>query len=310
MTTLGDGHIPVLLQEVLRVLAPERGGRFLDATFGGGGHTRALLDAGADTQVIAFDQDPEAATRADAFAATYGERFRLIAENFSRIADLDGLFFDGILFDLGVSSFQLDDLARGFSFRGSAATDMRMDTRTGQTAAAFLETASYTDLVHAIRNLGEETSWRRVVDAIMAARGTGKLQDTATLAELIEAAIPKRPGKPSRIHPATLSFQGIRMAVNQELETLEAALPAAFERLAPGGALVVIAFHSLEDRIVKRFSRRMAGRPEHRGDATVQDERTVRATLLNSRPVTATEAEIAANPRSRSAKLRALRKLP
>ncbi len=304
----GYEHLPVLLREVLGLFLQTSGRRYLDATFGGGGHTRALLKAEAAVTVVAIDCDPEAAVRAREFSDKYPGRFRFFDLKFSDLDRMEEDKFDGVLFDYGVSSFQLDREERGFSFRKSAPADMRINPREGQTAAQFLETAPRGELVRAVKVYGEEKAWKQVVKAILAARGTGVLGNTSSLAKLISNTIPAPVRRRSKIHPATKTFQGVRIAINGELEQIQSALPKAFALLVPGGVLAAISFHSLEDRIVKRYFRHLCGQPLDRNDSTPAQMRPVFAEALTRRPITASEDEMAQNPRSRSAKLRAVRK--
>ena len=302
-------HIPVLLDEALEALASGPANRYLDCTFGGGGHTQALLESSEDAEVVSLDCDPDAGIRAKPLAEKYGERFRFCDLSFQCLDDASSEGeFDGVLFDLGISSFQLAEAEKGFSFRLDAPLDMRLNPREGQSAAGFLETAPRESLVRAIREYGEERRWNRVVNAILEARGSGKLQRTVSAAEVVSKAIGNTGRKP-RMHPATKTFQGIRIAINGELEAIAVALPKAFRALKPDGFLVVIAFHSLEDRIVKRFMRRMAGRPEHRRDSSSIHERVAYAKLTSTKAVKPSTEELERNTRSRSARMRVLQKI-
>jgi 16S rRNA (cytosine1402-N4)-methyltransferase len=302
-----SGHEPVLSGPVVAYLAEERSGLFLDATFGGGGHTRAILEADSSNKVVALDCDPEAIERGRELQKSYPGRLVLHHMNFEDLGTLEEDGFIGILFDFGVSSYHFDDAHRGFSFREDAPLDMRLNPEAGQPASQFLKKASYFELVEAVRNFGEEPRWRRIVSAIESARNTDQLERTLAFAKLVEDAVGGR--RPmDRIHPATRTFQGVRIAVNRELAVIESALPAAFDKLLEGGRMAAISFHSLEDRIVKRFFRRMAGRPEHGRDSRPGQFRIRQATMLTRKPVVADDEEVTRNPRSRSAKLRVLEK--
>jgi len=303
------GHVPVLLEECMDHLDPGKGGRYADLTFGGGGHSRAILEANESNSLVAFDCDPDAQARAGEISESFGDRFRfndLSFREMDKVSSPDE--FDGVLMDLGISSFQLTEPSKGFSFRLDAPIDMRLDPRVGQSAADFLETASRESLVRAVREYGEERRWNRVVNSILDARGTGELLRTMSAAEVVSKAVGGSKSR-QRIHPATKTFQGIRIAINGELESLALTLPKAFRALKVGGTLAVISFHSLEDRMVKRFMRKMAGRPEHRGDSRYQQDREAYAELFQSKAIFPAKAEVERNPKSRSARLRVLRKL-
>ena len=302
-------HVPVLLEESMGFLQPENGGRFADLTYGGGGHSEAILEASDSTELMSFDCDPDALIRSENTTNLFGDRFTFHDLSFQKMDEVSSAEdFDGVLMDLGISSFQLMEPLKGFSFRLDAPIDMRLDPRVGQSAAEFLETASRESLVRAVREYGEERRWSRVVNAILEARGTGVLQRTMSAAELVSNAVGGFRIR-QRIHPATKTFQGIRIAINGEMEALALTLPKAFRALKPGGVLVVISFHSLEDRMVKRFMRKMAGRPVHRWDRSVLDERKVCAELLNTKIIAPSSKEVEENPRSRSARLRVLKKI-
>jgi 16S rRNA (cytosine1402-N4)-methyltransferase len=301
-----QGHTPVLLQEVLAGLGIRADGRYCDATFGRGGHTAAILDAlGPAGRVVAIDRDPEA-IRAGRLRFGDEPRLTLIRGSFARLDELvrtagvEGEL-DGVLLDLGVSSPQLDEADRGFSFMQDGPLDMRMDNETGQTAAQWLARASERELADTLHRLGEERFARRIARAVVAARAEAPIERTGQLADVIAAAVPTRePGK----HPATRSFQAIRMRVNAELESLEAALPQALGLLAPGGRLCVISFHSLEDRLVKRFMRREAqGDPVYAGLPEIPPHARPRLRLVGG-AVMPGAAEVERNARARSAVLR------
>jgi 16S rRNA (cytosine1402-N4)-methyltransferase len=299
-------HTPVLLEEVLVALDPRAGGCYLDATFGRGGHTAAILErVGQEGRVIAIDRDPEA-IRAGRERFASERRLTLVQSPFSRlgavVAEL-GLAgsIDGVLLDLGVSSPQLDEPARGFSFAQDGPLDMRMDPGAGATAADFIAKASEREIARVIREYGEERFAKRIAREIVAARRVEPVERTAQLAEIVSRAVPTRePGK----HPATRTFQAIRIHVNDELREIETALEGALSVLAAGGRLCVISFHSLEDGLVKRFMQKhsvedpvYAGLPEVPPHARPKLRRVGRA-------IHPSEQEIAANPRARSAILR------
>ena len=283
-----------MVAEVLEHLALERGGLFVDCTVGYGGHTREMLDAGA-TRIVGFDRDPDALAHARQMLAAYESRVDLVHSDYRRLNDvLDArgvMEVDGLLADLGVSSMQLDEPGRGFSFRRNDPLDMRMDRTSGPTAAEAIRDADERTLADVIYEFGEERHSRRVARALVDARARGAVETTGQLADIVRRAIPRKGY--SRIDPATRTFQALRIWVNRELEGLDAFLRAASSRLAPGGRMAVITFHSLEDRIVKHTLR------------ALQAEGTVGLVVRTKRPMVPTEAEIERNPRARSAKLRA-----
>jgi len=302
------GHIPVMLHEIVAALAPRSGGVYLDGTFGGGGYAAAILEA-ADCILWAIDRDPDAIARGADLAARYPARLRLIHGQFGDMttllanAGVDSL--DGIVLDLGISSFQIDDPARGFSFRADGPLDMRMG-RDGTSAADLVRNLDERDLADMLFEFGEERASRRIARAIVAARAQAPIETTARLAEIIRSVLP--PDR-SGIDPATRSFQALRIGVNDELGEVERALAQAVKLLKPGGRLVVVSFHSLEDRMVKRFMGDVAGRSpglsRHHPGGLVERARP-EYRLLSVKAGRPTEAEIALNPRSRSARLRAL----
>jgi len=303
-------HISVLLREACDALLPERGGTLVDGTFGRGGHSRELLRRmPADARLIAVDRDAAAAAEA---ARIDDPRFTFVAAHFGELArvlaERNIAAVDGILLDIGVSSPQLDDAARGFSFMRDGPLDMRMDQGSGPTAADWIATASVDELAGVIRDYGEERFAPRIAAAIAAARERQPVERTLQLAQVVEKAVPARW---SGQHPATKTFQAIRIHVNRELEELRMALTAVPGLLAPGGRLAVITFHSLEDRIVKLWMREQAGRtPEDPRLRHLPAAQTTPAAMkLVGRDIAPTEEEVAANPRARSARLRVAEKL-
>jgi 16S rRNA (cytosine1402-N4)-methyltransferase len=291
-------HIPVMPVEVLAHLRPEQGGLFVDCTVGLGGHSRALLEAGA-SRIIGFDRDLDALARARETLAPWGDRVELVHADYRAISDvLDSKqidHVDGTLADLGVSSMQFDAPGRGFSFMRDEPLDMRMDRTGGETAADLVAQSSERDLADAIFQFGEERFSRRIARALVEARGEAAVDTTGRLAAIVRRAIPHR-GAHLRIDPATKTFQALRIWVNRELDGLDRFVDTAARRLRAGARLVVITFHSLEDRIVKHTLRALQQR-----DGVVQ--------VLTKKPLVPTDEEVDRNPRARSAKLRAAERM-
>jgi 16S rRNA (cytosine1402-N4)-methyltransferase len=287
-------HEPVMTREVLAFLQPEKGGVFVDCTVGMGGHTLALLEAGA-TKVIGLDRDPAALRVAADTLSRYGDRVELVHSDYRAIASVleaRGIsHIDGTLTDMGMSSYQLDTPGRGFSFQREDPLDMRMDTTSGPTAADFLRSANEEEIANAIYTFGEERFSRRIARSIVQARESAPLETTAQLAAIVRKAVPRHGF--SRIDPATRTFQALRIRVNHELDGVDAFLGVVAQRLKAAARLVVITFHSLEDRIVKHTLRALA--PRNGGPLRI----------LTKKPITAQADEIERNPRARSAKLRA-----
>jgi 16S rRNA (cytosine1402-N4)-methyltransferase len=308
-----SGHVPVMLGEVLASLAPRDGGIYLDATFGGGGYARAILDA-AHCTLYAIDRDPAAIARGAALLARYLGRLHLIEGRFgemlARLRELGVTRLDGVVFDLGVSSFQLNDAKRGFAFRADGPLDMRMG-RDGPTAADLVNRLAEPALAALLFELGEERRARAIARAIVAARREAPIMTTGALAAIIRRVVPP---DASGIDPATRSFQALRMRVNDEPGEIERGLAQAAQLLGPGGRLVVVAFHSLEDRLVKRFFANAAGRApapsRHDPARLVARHAAPQWRLLTRQAVRPSEAEVAKNPRARSARLRAIERLP
>lgn len=294
-------HIPVLLPEVLAALAPAPGKRILDGTFGAGGYTSAILAAGAD--VIALDRDPTAIEAGQAMVAAHAGKLSLIHSQFSKLADhapQEGL--DGVVLDIGVSSMQIDEAERGFSFQKRGPLDMRMSA-SGVSAADVVNRAKVADLIRIFAFLGEEKQAPRIAHAIERHRAEKPFETTRDLAGLIELVTPRK--AKDKIHPATRVFQALRVFVNDELGELAQALFAAERALKPGGRLVVVTFHSLEDRIVKKFFADRSGRASGSRHQPMVHERAATFEPVGKSMVAASEEEANSNPRARSAKLRA-----
>ncbi len=302
-------HVSVLAAEVLAALQPQSGGAYIDCTLGGGGHAAGILQAAQpDGRLLGIDADPAALAAAAEHLAARGlaaERYRLVQGRFADLAEIAAqqgfAAVDGILFDLGVSSHQLDTAARGFAFSSDGPLDMRMDPTQGPTAADLLAELDETELANVIYRYGEERASRRIARRIVERRRERPFETTGDLAETVARALR---GSRERIHPATRTFQALRIAVNRELEQLEQALPQAVELLQAGGRLAIISFHSLEDRIVKLFFRAESG---YGGNEAA--DRPVRLRIITRKPIEAGEEERMANPRSRSARLRVAERL-
>ena len=310
---MGAPHRPVLLEETLKFLAPERGGLFVDCTVGLGGHSEAILKSSPDTRVIGMDLDPAALAFSQQRLAPFGDRFRAFQANFRAISSIlqlaDERDPNGVLADLGVSSMQFDSPERGFSFRFNAPLDMRMDPTTGSTAADLLQQLPESEIARIIFEYGEERHSRRIARRIVERREQGQPVTTTTeLAELVRRAAGGH--KRQQIHPATRTFQALRIAVNHELEGLGEFVEVTVDLLIPDGRFAGISFHSLEDRILKRELRRLSGHcecPPRMPVCSCGARKVVE--VLTKRPVSPGTLEIDENPRARSAKLRACRKL-
>lgn len=303
-------HAPVLINEVVRVLAPKDGAAYVDATFGAGGYSRALLQA-AECTVWAIDRDPEARKYSEILAREFPGRLTLLQGRFgdmqSLLADVGVEQIDGVAIDLGVSSMQLDDPARGFSFRFDGPLDMRME-QDGPTAADVVNTMAEKELADVIYQYGEERASRRVAKAIVALREKSPITRTEELANLIRSIVRTGKGGKDKIDPATRTFQALRIYVNDELGEVERGLRAAEAVLSPGGRLAVVSFHSLEDRLVKRFFRDRSGvrsrESRHLPDVTDRAVRQSTFNLIDKRGVSPSDNELKNNPRARSARLR------
>ncbi len=307
-------HVSVLYHEVLMQLAPHSGGVYVDGTLGGAGHARGVLEAtGPDGVLYGLDRDDAALAAAKVVLSPFGERARLIKANFAALVEVLGRegvrSVDGIVLDLGVSSHQLDTGERGFSFQQDATLDMRMDISVGPTAADLVDGLDGEELERIISAYGEERWARRIAEFIVRAREVSPIETTAQLVDLVKGAIPRAKWE-DRLHPATRTFQALRIAVNDELGSLEKGLTAGISVLKPGGRIVVISFHSLEDRIVKRvFAEFATGCTCPKSFPRCVCGKLPLLRKVTGKPIVAGPEERSANPRSRSAKLRAAEKL-
>ncbi len=308
-------HVSVLLKEAVEALVPQRGGIFVDCTAGGGGHSEEILrKTPHGARLISLDQDERAVLRCRQRLAAYGTASTVIKANFAAVGDvLDGLGIqeiDGVLWDLGVSSVQLDEADRGFSYMADAPLDMRMDRSGGKTAADIVNTYSEEELYRIIRDYGEERFSKKIASAIVEKRADKRIETTRQLADLVIRAIPAVARHKENQHPARRTFQALRIEVNGELQVIEPSLRAAVERLRPGGRAAVITFHSLEDRIVKLVFGKMASPCECPPDFPICTcGKKPIVTRITKKPILPSDAEIAENPRARSAKLRVVEKI-
>jgi 16S rRNA (cytosine1402-N4)-methyltransferase len=312
---MGEGHLPVLVDEVLASLDPRTGSSIADCTVGGGGHAERLLEASSpDGRLLGLDADRAAIAEAQRVLAQYGERAVLRQANFASIYEVareeELIPLDAVLFDLGLSSYQLADTSRGFSFSADAPPDMRFDEDHGLSALELIDRTSERELAGILATFGEERRAGRIAKAILAARAEGRLVSAADLASVVAAAAPARGADLGRIHPATRTFQALRIAVNRELEVLGAGLAGGLAALRPGGRMAVISYHSGEDRIVKRFmARESRDCVEDPLPPVCTCGHRAQLRVLHRRGITASAEEISRNRRARSARLRVAEKL-
>lgn len=313
---MGEGHLPVMVDEVIASLHLHAGSSVVDCTVGGGGHAERILETTSpDGRLLGLDADQAAVREASSVLARFGARAQVRHANFARLGEVaheSGLNeVDGILFDLGLSSYQLANQQRGFSFAAPGPPDMRFDETTGISALDLIDRSSQRELAGILATLGEERHANRVAQAILAARSAGRVTTATDLAAVVAAAVPARGADTGRIHPATRTFQALRMAVNRELEVLALGLPAAVDLLRPGGRLAVIAYHSGEDRIVKQYlARESRDCLEDPLPPACTCGHRARVRLVNRHVIRPSDDEVGRNRRARSARLRIAEKLP